>query len=126
MAVTTLRFLGSTAPTATSVGVVTMATSLGGAVRIAALPNRIGNPPFVEAPIDNDNGVVPRGEGLAPPTLKRPVVERFRIAGGGGLAKDFRFSLSLMEGVMVDALVLARSEEILGDVVLLPKRDCLE
>lgn len=41
VAVTTLRFKGSTAPTATS-GVSTIATSFGGAVRIAALPYRIG------------------------------------------------------------------------------------
>ena len=43
VAVTTLLFLGSTAPTATS-GVSTTATSLGGAVSTAALPNSIGEP----------------------------------------------------------------------------------
>jgi len=43
VAVTTLRFLGSTAPTATS-GVSTTATSLGGAVKIAARPNNTENP----------------------------------------------------------------------------------
>jgi len=47
VAVTTRRLSGSTAPTATS-GVSTTATSLGGAVKIAARPNRTGN----------DNGVV--------------------------------------------------------------------
>lgn len=40
VAVTTLLFLGSTAPTATS-GVSIIATILGGAVRIAACPNRV-------------------------------------------------------------------------------------
>lgn len=43
VAVNTLLFLGSTAPTATS-GVSTSATSFGGAVKIAARPNLIGNP----------------------------------------------------------------------------------
>ena len=43
VAVTTLRFLGSTAPTATS-GVSTTATNLGGAVKIAARPNSTENP----------------------------------------------------------------------------------
>jgi hypothetical protein len=40
--VTTLLFLGSTAPTATS-GVSTIATIFGGAVNIAACPNLIAN-----------------------------------------------------------------------------------
>jgi hypothetical protein len=48
VAVTTLLFLGSTAPTATS-GVSTIATNLGGAVKIVARPYRIGNPPEVRA-----------------------------------------------------------------------------
>ena len=43
VAVTTLLFLGSTAPTATS-GVSTTATSLGGAVSTVALPNSMGEP----------------------------------------------------------------------------------
>ena len=50
MAVTTLLFLGSTAPIATS-GVSTIATNLGGAVKIVARPYRIGNPPEVGAEV---------------------------------------------------------------------------
>jgi hypothetical protein len=55
VAVTTLLFLGSTAPTATS-GVSTTATIFGGAVNIAARPNRTGN-----------NGPPGLGEGLIKP-----------------------------------------------------------
>ena len=54
VAVTTLLFIGSTAPTATS-GVSTTATNFGGAVNTAALPNLIANPLL---------GVIARGEGL--------------------------------------------------------------
>jgi hypothetical protein len=50
VAVTTLLFLGSTAPTATS-GVSTIAINLGGAVKIVARPYRIGNPPEVGAEV---------------------------------------------------------------------------
>ena len=57
VAVTTLLFLGSTAPTATS-GVSTIATNLGGAVKIVARPYRIGNPPELRA------GLPFPGEGL--------------------------------------------------------------
>ena len=61
VAVTTLLFLGSTAPTATS-GVTTTATSFGGAVKIAARPNLIANPSAPTAPL-GDNGVPERGTG---------------------------------------------------------------
>jgi hypothetical protein len=56
VAVTTLLFLGSTAPTATS-GVSTSATSFGGAVKIAARPNLIVNPSAPAAPVIGDSGV---------------------------------------------------------------------
>ena len=73
VAVTTLLFLGSTAPTATS-GVSTIATSFGGAVKIVARPNLKGNPaPTLPLP---GAGVPFLGEGLSgvvgvrgPPTL---------------------------------------------------------
>ena len=59
VAVTTRRFLGSTAPTAMS-GVSTTATSFGGAVRTAARPNRIAKP----RPGPVDTGVPVLGDGL--------------------------------------------------------------
>ena len=65
VAVTTRRFLGSTAPTATS-GVSTTATSLGGAVRTAARPNRIANG-------DPETGVPTRGEPSSDVGVKGPV-----------------------------------------------------
>lgn len=55
VAVTTLLFLGSTAPIAMS-GVSTTATSLGGAVRTAARPKRTEK---------SDDGVPMRGYGLS-------------------------------------------------------------
>ena len=68
VAVTTRRFLGSTAPTATS-GVSTTATSLGGAVRTAARPNRTakGDCPVAEM------GVPTRGEPIIDTGVMGPV-----------------------------------------------------
>jgi hypothetical protein len=86
VAVTTRRFLGSTAPTATS-GVSTTATNFGGAVRIAARPNRIakGERPGVPVPQDGLIGVVGvRG----PATLNRPLL--IELAFEVDLAKESR------------------------------------
>jgi len=67
VAVTTLLFLGSTAPTATS-GVSTSATNFGGAVNIAARPNRIANPSAPTAPLlIGESGVPARSEGEGSP-----------------------------------------------------------
>jgi hypothetical protein len=59
--VTTLFLSGSTAPTATS-GVSTIATNFGGAVKIAACPNRIANVgPLADAGVPPSDS---RGAGL--------------------------------------------------------------
>jgi hypothetical protein len=68
VAVTTLLFLGSTAPTATS-GVSTSPTSLGAAVNIAARPNSIPPPALADPGLTG----VPGGRGLVP-VLERPVL----------------------------------------------------
>lgn len=72
VAVTTLRFLGSTAPTATS-GVSTTAINFGGAVNTAALPNLTENPDPKP-----DTGVPVLGDGLTDALL----VLRPEEAGG--------------------------------------------
>lgn len=78
VAVTTLLFLGSTAPTATS-GVSTIATSFGGAVKIAARPYLIANPSAPIAPLlIGDNGVPERGKGESIEDRGVPVVARER------------------------------------------------
>jgi hypothetical protein len=78
VAVTTLRFLGSTAPSATS-GVSTIATSFGGAVRIVARPNLIAKPLDPLTPPDPDpdpavlcDGLSGLNGNLLPVTLNLP------------------------------------------------------
>lgn len=86
VAVTTLLFNGSTAPTATS-GVSTTATNFGGAVNTAALPNLNAKPfPFA------CDGVIALGEGLSGVigepgvTLseRRPLIAGVLLADEGG------------------------------------------
>jgi hypothetical protein len=79
VAVTTLLFLGSTAPTATS-GVSTTATIFGGAVKIAARPNRTGNsgPPGLGeglAMLVGVRGPAKGVRGALPEMLMRPLVD---------------------------------------------------
>jgi len=93
VAVTTRRFNGSTAPTATS-GVSTIAINLGGAVRMAACPNLTANV-----------GVPFLGEALIPVLLLTLVFKLMRPLreneGGGGVLIEWAREL-LLPGVEMD------------------------
>jgi len=101
VAVTTLRFRGSTAPTATS-GVSTSATIRGGAVRIAARPNRTGKSGVSGVPVRGDGliGVVGvRGDRPEPLTL---TLSRLLEAGVGAAREVLRAGVEKLEAEEVE------------------------